>query len=116
MLSIITDLYAAPDPRYSTGFEVSTIVAAGCGCGSPGPLIIALSAFLPVLSGPTASCRYSGSSSANSVWIGDRSASMQQNVPTLDQSCVLGHNNARYRLCVEVGISPMKIPHKIAAW
>ncbi|HYZ74741.1 MAG TPA: hypothetical protein VE641_16800 [Chthoniobacterales bacterium] len=41
-MNIITDLYAAPDPRYSTGFEKSTIVAAGCCCGSPGRFIISL--------------------------------------------------------------------------
>jgi hypothetical protein len=40
LVNIITDLYAAPDPRYTTGFEKSTIVAAGCGCGSPGRFII----------------------------------------------------------------------------
>jgi hypothetical protein len=50
-VSIITDLYAAPDPRYSTGFEGSTMSRRAVTAALLAHLS-SLSAFLPVLSCP----------------------------------------------------------------
>jgi hypothetical protein len=60
LVSIITDLYAAPDPRYTTGFERAPLSRRAVAAALPAHLS-SLPAFLPVLSGPTASRRYTGS-------------------------------------------------------
>jgi hypothetical protein len=59
-VSIITDLYAAPDPRYTTGFERAPLSRRAVAAALPAHSS-SLPAFLPVLSGPTASRRYTGS-------------------------------------------------------
>ena len=60
LVSIITDVYAAPDPRYTTGFERAPLSRRAVAAALPAHLS-SLPAFLPVLSGPTASRRYTGS-------------------------------------------------------
>jgi hypothetical protein len=67
LVSIITDLYAAPDPRYTTGFERAPLSRRAVAAALPAHLS-SLPAFLPVLSGPTASRRYTGSDSLQ-AWI-----------------------------------------------